>query len=170
MFYSIEQDTIYYIALTRWVPPLITILVGGLFASILFPRWQENYARNKAREQRKLEIYEEVARWTYRYGVFWDRLITISRLEKSKAGGLEDAEMERKKQFVEDRNEARLQLSDALCRAELYFSDETLRAVQRFRKWDEGLSKLYLNQLPSKEKFDEEIRIITRFLSRELIK
>ena len=49
-------------ALTDWMPPLITIVIGGLFASILFPAWQSRFNKSKAASSRRLEIAESVAK------------------------------------------------------------------------------------------------------------
>lgn len=168
MLEDLNQHSVLYIALTKWAPPLITILIGGLFASILFPRWQSNFSRNKAREERKLEVYEDVSKWVNRYRVCWKRVVIISTYEANQTDGLDEAQSARKQNFLEARNDARLELSDAMCRAELYFSDSALEIVKEFRKWDDALSSLRLQELPSSAEFDAEFDLLIHTLAQEM--
>ncbi|KZM44084.1 hypothetical protein [Labrenzia sp. OB1] len=164
---DLNQHSVIFIALTKWVPPLITILIGGLFASILFPRWQDRYTKSHARAQRRLEILEEVARWAMRYKTEWLRLIAISEHESKKPNGLTKTEMDRKQQHVSDRNNARLELSDALCRAEVYFSDKALEAAAAFREWDEQIMVQQLQDLPNRQEFTERFANLVRVMTVE---
>lgn len=44
---ALNEHSPLQIALVKWVPVLITVVIGGLFASIIFPRWQDRYIAKK---------------------------------------------------------------------------------------------------------------------------
>lgn len=100
MFTSLEENSVLHIALVEWVPPLITIVVGGLIASVLIPRWQDAHARHHAREARRLALAEELARNFLRYVISWERLLIIAELEAERPEGLSDEEQARKISYV----------------------------------------------------------------------
>jgi hypothetical protein len=163
----LNQHSVLYIILTEWAPIFITIIGGGLTASVLVPRWQNKYNRNKALETRRLEIAEHVAKALNRYVYLWGRVISISKLEHRNVGLTPD-QKSRKDSFIDERNNGRLELSDALCSAELYFGNYTELAINRFRKWDEGFSSASLADLPSIEEFNEEKTVLIGALKKEV--
>ncbi|MBB4123972.1 hypothetical protein [Martelella radicis] len=168
MFDNLTEHSVSYIILKEWIPPLIAIVVGGLFASVLFPRWQENFSRNRARELRRLEILEEVSRCANRYIVSWKRLIIISKFELESGEPLEGDPLDRKKGFIEDRNKCRMDLSDALCIAEIYVSDHASDYIRKFRRWDDGISHKRLDELPDNDALDLEFGRMIHVLTTEL--
>lgn len=165
----LDEFSVAYIALTEWVPPLFTVLVGGLLASLLFPRWQDSYARNKAREERKLALAEELSRNMTRYVTHWNRLRTIAELEVSRAGaGLSEEEFARKKGFVEARNSARDAVIDTLCSIEIYFSKEVRTIIDDFMRWDEACMSLGIDELPTREKYALQRRKVLSAVHEEV--
>ncbi len=164
----LDENSIAYIALTGWVPPLITILLGGLLASVLFPRWQDQRARYQAREDRKLALAEELARNMVRYVASWNRLRTIAELEASRPDGLTEAEFERKKSFVEARNSGRDALLDTLCSLEIYFSSDVGAAIDDFVRWDEACLALRVDELPPREEYARRRQSILTKVHKEI--
>ena len=75
---TLSEFSIVYVVLTELVPPLITVLLGGVLASVLFPRWQARHARYHAREDRRLALAEELSRNMTRYIASWNRLRSIA--------------------------------------------------------------------------------------------
>lgn len=164
----LDEFSIAYIALTQWAPPLITVLLGGLLASILFPRWQDRYARYHAREERKLALAEQLSKDMTRYVTYWNRLRTIAELESSRTEGLSDAEFSRKQAFIDSRNSSRDSLIDTLCSTEVYFSEEVQTAIDEFLRWDESCTSLRLDELPDREEYTHRRRKILAVVHKEV--
>ena len=166
----LEEFSVFYIVLTQWVPPLITILIGGYLASILFPKWRDSIVRTRATEDRKLALAEDLSKCLTRYLLNWNRLRTISELEMSRNTGLTEIEHERKKQFVSDRNDSRDHLIDVMASAEIYFSHEVQDAIEQFKTWDEANSAMRINELPSSSEFDARKRKLLNAIHSEIEK
>lgn len=135
----------------HWGPPLISILVGGLFASILFPRWQENWNRSRARSQHELDMTENLAASFAAYLTAWRRLIDIARLGTQRP--LTEAEQDRLYGFVADRNAARDRLLDLCARGQLYFTDPACDTISEFLDWDRQQAAKRLEDLPELEEW-----------------
>lgn len=145
-FDALDESSLAYIVLNRWLPGLITVVAGGYMASILFPKLQRSSQRVTQIEEKKIEIAEQIVQCFNRYIVSWRRLIQISQLETDR--DLTDQEAERKMGFVSERNERRDALMDKLKLCELYFCSSTCSEIQRFVAWDEGQSNKPLEELP----------------------
>lgn len=130
----------------HWGPPLITIILGGLFASILFPRWQEAYTRARATAQHRLDLTEGLASAFAKYITAWRRLIDIARLGLERP--LTETETDRRNAFVADRNTARDALLDLCARGQLYFSDQVCDLIAAFIAWDTDQASKRLGDLP----------------------
>ena len=61
-FENIKDTEIIYYIYRYWAPPLITIIVGGAFASIIWPRLQDRYIVKKKNAERFAEISEAILR------------------------------------------------------------------------------------------------------------
>lgn len=164
----LNKHSVLYIVLSEWVPPLITILIGGVLASVLFPRWQDQHARYHAREDRKLALAEEFSRNITRYLVCWRRLRTIAELELSRSDGLTEAEFERKKKFVEARDTARDALMDTLCSLGVYFSNNVRASIDDFIRWDEACCSSRINDLPPREDYTKKRQELIAVVHREV--
>lgn len=166
----LEENSVGHILLSNWAPALITILLGGMFASVIFPRWQYAYSRARAREERKHILAEELSRSMRRYANCWNRLRSIAELEAARQGGLTEDEAARKRQFVEARNAARDTLLDTLCGIDIYFSGDVRRAVDNFIAWDEACSVARLHELPSREDYTLQRQKLLQVVHREILK
>lgn len=155
--------------MTSWIPPLITIVIGGLFASILIPAWQSRFNRSKAASNRRLEIAESVTRYFQKYITSWRRLISISELEREN-NGLLDEQRQLKNSFVIARNADRDALLEALCATRLYFSEQVYATIKEFIRWDDLASIKTLEGLPSVSEWREWEEKIVLALQREISK
>ena len=72
------------LVLSQWIPPLISVLLGGLIASILVPRWQTDFEKARLYDKRKLELLEKISEAFPRYVVNWNHLNHISIHEAKK--------------------------------------------------------------------------------------
>lgn len=149
----------------HWGPPLITILLGGLCASILFPRWQASYTRARAAAQHRLELAESLASAFARYVTAWRRLIDIARLGVERP--LTDTETERRNSFVVQRNDARDSLLDLCARSQLYYSDQVAELIASFVAWDTQQASKRLEDLPDIAEWREWEKMVLRALKRE---
>lgn len=162
----LDENSVLSLLVRYWGPPAITVIVGGIMASLLFPRWQNRAAQAKAFNDRRFVILEEIADLFPRYVAAWRRLIQISELEKERA--LSEAESTRKQTFVAQRNEARDAVCSALSRGRVYFSDESWTTIEEFLSWDEGNSAKRLGELPNIREWRQwESRILVQLKSRE---
>ena len=145
---GLTQTSPLHILLKDWAPTLITIVIGGLFASVILPRLQGLYTKRIALSSRRLSLAEDIAASLHRYVTCWRRLIQISHHEIAKNGRLTADEIARKDSFVTSRNEARDKLCDLLCAAQLYSTDKTSNLMKGFLFWDEKATALRINELP----------------------
>ena len=157
------------VALTDWMPPLITIVIGGFFASILFPVWQSRFNRSKAASTRRLEIAESVAKHFQKYITSWRRLISISELERDNHG-LSDEQRQLKNSFVSARNANRDNLLEALCASRLYFSEQVYETIKEFINWDDLAAVKTLDSLPRVSEWREWEEKVVLALQREISK
>jgi hypothetical protein len=164
---GINPDSPAALIIRHWGPPLITIVLGGLFASILFPRWQDAYTRSRAASQHRIDLTEQIASAFTSYITAWRRLIAIAELGAERE--LSQAESDRLNGFVAERNEARDDLLDLCARGQLYFSDGACDSISEFVAWDEDQSTKRLNELPDIEEWRSWEKKILRRLKGELL-
>ncbi|MEM8547993.1 MAG: hypothetical protein AAGF46_07515 [Pseudomonadota bacterium] len=157
----LNPDSPLRLMMQYWGPPLITIILGGVFASILLPGWQEAQARARVIAEHRAKLTESLASAFARYITAWRRLIDISYLGQQRP--LSDAETSRRDQFVIDRNAARDELLDLCARGQLYFSDGVAAMISEFVAWDTSQAAKSLDSLPKIEEWRKwETRILTR--------
>lgn len=154
------------IILSKWVPSLITILIGGLVASVLIPRWQSANARHHAREARKLELLEQFSQNCSRYLVSLNRLYTISKAETLQP--LNEKETARKDGFVADRNRYRESIHDNICSLSIYFETDTEDLLKEFILWDRNAVNLPIDQAPLIIEWSQRIDSIVAHLRRKV--
>jgi hypothetical protein len=128
------------------IPTLVSIVVGGLFASILFPRWQASYTRTKTLIERRFALIEAVATQFSAYITAWRRLIQIAILEAERP--LTETESARMAGFVAQRNEARDALWASFARGQFYFTEQASDVIRVFTAWDEAQVAKPLADLP----------------------
>lgn len=138
------------IVFAEWVPVMITITLGGLFATVIFPRWQDRYLSKKIRSERKIKITEEISELLNAYTNVWRRLIEISRYEKNLIEHEHDTKdvTKMKTQFVEQRSDIHDRLMGCLSRAKVFVSASQRREISKFIQWTESTSTLTLDELP----------------------
>ncbi|MGO8154201.1 hypothetical protein AB9F36_30705 [Rhizobium leguminosarum] len=168
MWSQLNDKSIAFIALKDWVPSLITIIIGGIFASIILPAWQGRYMRTKALATRRLEIAESVTKNFQKYVTAWKRLMAISVLEEE--SGLNEEQKQTKIGFVMARNASRDALLESLAISRLYFPETCSEVVQSFCKWDEDRSIERLDKLPQIAAWREWEQRVLQSLNRELMK
>lgn len=163
---DLDPDGPVFQLMTSWGPPVITILVGGTLANLLYPRWQNRAAASRSFNDRRFALMEEVADCFPLYVNAWRRLIQISTLEAQR--GLSEDETDRKTGFVTQRNDARDRLFSALSRGRVYFSGETWGIISSFKTWDSMQGNKRLAELPEIEEWLEwEDRIMTQLTETE---
>lgn len=144
---DMDHEAVTTLILKEWVPPLISVLSGGLIISLLVPRWQATFERSRLYDKRRLEILESISQDFSRYIDNWRRLIQISHHEVRK-GNLDDDEKARKQRFIEDRNLARDTLISDLSTARIYFSESVDTLIAEFSDWDQACTVKRLSDLP----------------------
>ena len=147
----LDDTSTAFLMIRHWGPSIITIVVGGICASILFPRWQAQYNRAKALGERKVALLEDIAVQFTLYIAAWRRLISIAKLERDR--DLTEREMTRKDQFVQQRGETRDELLQALAKAKIYFSRQSRHQIDDFVLWDQMLGSKTLEELPPIEEW-----------------
>lgn len=166
----LNEHSVAYILLSDWAPSFITILIGGIFASVIIPRWQYHDLRSRSQEERKHALAEELSRNLRRYTISWNRLRSIAELEISKQGTLTEEETARKRQFVEARSASRDMLLDTLCSIEIYFSEDTRKVIDEFIGWDEKCSTARIHELPPREEYAQKRQVLLQKVHREIMK
>lgn len=148
------------------MPVVLTILLGGIAASVIFPRIQSKYQSRKDAAQRRNSLAEQVIPSFTRYIVRWRRLIEISRYEEEHS--LDVTGQERKRRFVEDRNSCRDELLDNLRLCQLHFSKSVIEEIDSFIDWDESHASSTLDELPTVAEWRSRERAIVELLKAEL--
>jgi hypothetical protein len=158
---ALDESSAAYLIIRYWTPPIISIVLGGLFASILFPRWQNNYARVKSLTEHRIALVESIAVQFAAYTTGWRRLIQISTLEAERA--LTEQEAARKADFVAERNKARDALCASFARGQLHFTEKACGVIKKFMEWDEAQATKPLSDLPSVKEWREwEARLLAQ--------
>lgn len=160
---TLEEYSVAYTVLRYLAFPILIALLGALLANILLPRWQDRYLKRKAREERRLEIGENILALMNIYVTNWRRLIEIAKYEvelgerigaatdESERQRLEEAlkaATARKQTFVADRGKTRDALMDAISRYRMYCSEDARVLAREFVAWDEAQSTKSLLELP----------------------
>lgn len=155
-----------FVMIRHWGPTIITIVLGGLCASILFPRWQEQYNRAKAMGEHKVALLEDIAVQFTLYIAAWRRLISIAELEQNR--DLTPREMDRKDRYVSQRGEARDALLQGMAKAKIYFSRNSRLRIDDFILWDQMLGTKPLKDLPHLEEWRNWEEKISQCLRYEI--
>lgn len=165
---GLEEFSPLAIILTGWAPILISVIIGGLFASIIFPRWQDRHIVRKAFVERRQAIIEEVAELLNAYTNIWRRLIQISIHETDLIASDADtsAVVEKKMQFVARRTEVHDELMACLSRVKIYVNPKQRDEIKEFVAWAESMSTLRLDELPEISAWrDWEDRLLSKLQS-----
>ena len=155
LYLELNEFSVITIILVEWVPVLLTIIVGGLFATILFPRLQDRYLEKKLGEERRQKILEEVAELLRVYTTAWRRLIEISshELTLTKEGRDTSHLQKYKARIVQQRTDTHDKLMSCLAKANLVLPKEQRAEISQFVDWAESTSTLTLDELPNVEEW-----------------
>ncbi len=156
----------------EWGPPLISIVVGGMVASLLLPRLQTGFNRSRLFEQKRMEAMERVAETFPAYIANWRRLMTVAQAQRAAppqdadaAGRLEEMKL----RFADQRNACRDELAALIARARLYFSDDVASLLDEFLRWDERHAQARLEDLPQPEDWRKwELKLLEAMRSEAL--
>lgn len=59
--YDLPEHSLLFVVINEWAPALITIFVGGAFASIPVPRLQGMYATKRALADKRLDLVDRIS-------------------------------------------------------------------------------------------------------------
>ncbi|MBY6137799.1 hypothetical protein KUV61_18350 [Nocardioides marinus] len=137
---EVKENTLASIILSDWSPVLLSVGVGAFLINRISHKHQVRQEFNK----RKFEIAEDVAAYFQTLRASSRRLKQISDFQRkvhlAKLSS-PDAQAERKERYIQTRDEARDGLEAKLKIADLYFSNETTKKMNEFRKWDRRSEK-----------------------------
>ena len=167
---ELPENSLLSIALNEWVTAVLTIVVGGITGSLILPRLQSRYSRFHAREQRRVDIAEQISIRFTRYISSWRRLIQISNLEISRPQGLTKIEADRKERYAKSRSDDRDLLFDSLCSARLFFSNEIRSEINEYMQWDDRNAILTVDKLPPIDEWQIRHDRLIDLFNREIMK
>lgn len=158
-----DDGSFVYSVVRYLVFPLVLLLVGGVTAHILYPRWQDSFLRRKATTERRSMLGEDIVALMNAYVVSWRRLIEsasfLAAQPDEPATPTQETERQQKQDqvqsFAEKRSEARDLLMSALSRFMLYCRKSDRDQIESFMTWDESQSKKRLNELPDIKEWRE---------------
>ena len=156
--FQFKERSLAIIVLGQWLPIIFSVVIGGLLANILFPRWQQTFQESRKLIEKKFEISEEIARQFIFYHNAWRRLLYISKLEQENT--LSELQMERKQSYVKLRDTSKDSLHSSLAVSKLYFSPDTCTTLDDFCRWDNAQSTKDLDDLALTDWELWEIRVI----------
>lgn len=163
---KLDPNSVGYLLLSNWGPPIVTIFVGGAFASLLVPRWQARWNRDRATEERRIALYEAISEHFSMYVTAWRRLLQIARLERER--NLSELERARKEDYLRSRTDARDSLICEFAKARIYFSRNSGDAIAKFVHWDEKNGSKNFGDLPDIEEWREWEDLIVENLRQDL--
>lgn len=169
------DETVAYAVFRYFLAPFLLLLVGGIAANILYPRWQDTYLRRKSAAERRGKLGEDVVSLMNQYVVNWRRLIDCANYANDclneislKEDEVSQTKLQSELQFrqskteeaAKNRNETRDGLMSSLTRFSLYCSKKDRTVIKEFLLWDEAQAKKTLDELPKiKEWWEWEERL-----------
>lgn len=164
MLDPIQPNSLLFIMLDKWVPALITVLVGALFASFLLPRVQAVYAAKRALTDKKLDLVGTVTYRFRKYIVAWRRLRQLAVVLPQP---MDEEDRKRLTALATLRNERKDDLIEALYQMKVAFSSGLADDIDRFLEWDELQTNKELPELPDLEEWVKWERRIGSFAGSE---
>jgi len=164
-----EKDFQLSTILLYWIPPVITAVLG-LFAGIVLSTYNSGISDNRYFLEKRTIAADSIAKEFSRYVVNWNRLIQLRKHFDTK---MTEPLKEEKKNFqlcVFNRNDARDKLFTSFDAVYLYFSEDTIDIVSKFRDWDTKQSILTIDQLPEIKEWNVWQKKILRKLHEEITK
>jgi hypothetical protein len=153
--------------------PVLTVSVGAIIANVLLPRWQSSFLREKKRRDRLADVGEEIVANLNLYVTYWLRLIAISTFIFENQDHEDKAELQkaldRKENFIEQRNICRDRLLENISRFALYNDNESsVQELEDFVNWDRSLAVLTLAELPDETEWRTREAGVNRAVKRAL--
>jgi len=152
-----------------WVPPVITAVLG-LFAGIVLSTYNSGISDNRYFLEKRTIVADSIANEFSRYVVNWNRLIQLRKHFNTKTAEPLKEEKENFKLYLFNRNDARDKLFSSLDSVYLYFSEDTINLVSKYRDWDTKQSILKVDQLPEIKEWSVWQKKILRKLHEEITK
>ncbi len=141
-----------------------SVAVLGLAAWIFVGQVEQ---ANPAKTQ-KLELLEDITANFTNYITQWQRLRVIAGLQQEKKGEITNEQLERKDQFLQERNSARDHLLNKLSIAKLLYKKEVIDLIEKFEGWDRSqIDSKYVWELPPIENWDEWNKKIIASMKKE---
>jgi hypothetical protein len=140
------------ILLDKWIPALLTAVVGGLFVAWLVPQAQTHYAEEAAFKKRQIEVWESVGTNFTNFVLAYSRLNTAARQETEvlRKGSVVDALfVQRKEGYVQDRDKFFNLLRHDFLLVPYYFSNERVsKTIGDYLEWQRQYRQATFDTLP----------------------
>jgi hypothetical protein len=152
-----QNNTFKVIFLDKWVPALITALIGGALVAYLAPAMQTKFTQSSTLEKRKLELWESIGENFTNYILWRGRLNSAAIAERSyeKERKLIPKEfLLRKENYLTERDKYANLLRRDLLLANFYFQyPEAKEKINKFLDWHAKFRIATVDQLPPDEEY-----------------
>jgi len=152
-----------------WIPPVITAVLG-LFAGIVLSTYNSEISENRYFLEKRTIVANNIANEFSRYVMNWARLMQLRKHFDRKSIEPLEEEKEIFKRTVFNRNDAREKLFASFDATYLYFGEDTIDLISKFRNWDTKQSILKIDQLPEIKEWNVWQKSILRKLNKEITK
>ena len=145
--------TIFY---EKWMPAMITGIIGGLVISLIVPYAQNNFALTKELSVKKVEIFSAINDAFVEY-IYAREQLSLDALRTKKMVAEFDSLGEEKKQtlaarrieLTRDTDTAALNLRRELYRGGYYFGGKVLGKTKKFIAWEKKRAAAPTDELPA---------------------
>ena len=155
--------------LDSWSKPILTAIIG-LLSGMFLAGFDAEISDNRFFLEKQVATADRVATEFSSYVVNWDRLVKLKKYVISKDRDPTKNENERFYSILEARDDAREKLYAGFDHSNLYFSQETVKLINKFRDWDRLQSTKTINQLPAFEKWTNHEVLILSEMRGEIMK
>lgn len=138
--------------LEKWVPSLITAIVGGIVVSLVVPEIQSQYAKKAALNSKRVEVYESISSSIIDLSFLMRRLGQYGRMSP------EGLTQEQINAAVKDVDQTILEIraaykdfSTQTPHAQVFFDSETFEAIKEYDVWVFNIIKSNANTYPSED-------------------
>ncbi len=148
---EITENTLLYLLLRYWIPPLLIVGVGGILTNILLPRIQDKYLQEKSLVERRSSLREDIAGIFGEYIIWWRRLIQIqSAIKESRTSNPDRVPKleEDARSIIDSRRKSRDDLFDKLNRLSIYSTQSFKEISNEYMAWDESLRNKGMDDVP----------------------
>ena len=150
---SLMNWTIFF---EKWVPAMITGIIGGLVVSLIVPYAQNNFALTKELSVRKVEIFSAINDAFVEH-IYAREQLSLDALRTEKMVVQFDSLDEETKQalaakridLIRDTDTAALNLRRELYRGGYYFGGDVLGKTKEFIEWEKQRAAAPADELPA---------------------